>query len=35
MLAEAIGEGVRGGVDGKSGLYPKLRVISNLYILAN
>jgi len=35
MLAKAIKEGVRGGVDGKSGPYPKLYIISNLYILAN
>jgi len=35
MPAEAIRGGVGGGVNGKSGPYPKLRVISNLYVLAN
>ena len=35
MLAKAIRGGVGGGVNGKSGPYPKLRIISNLYILAN
>ena len=35
MPAKAIKEGVKGGVDGKSGPYPELRVISNLHVLVN
>ena len=35
MLAEAIRGGVGGRVNGKSGPYPELRVISNLHILVN